>query len=120
VTSRLGPGKSLAFCYRVKNKKFSPPWKLFGYSDIPAGDGEIANLFYSVRSLQAVKGLFLVDMSAKEFNLCSLLYFCSLVFLDFLENRNKLVFFKLQSNKFLLDMETCRKFESFLVFLTEI
>ncbi len=37
-------------------------------SDIPAGDGEIANLFYSARLLQAVKGLFLVDIFVKGFS----------------------------------------------------
>ncbi len=70
------------------------------FSDIPAGDGEIANLFYSARSSQAVKGLFLVDIFAKEFSQRSLLYLCSRVFLDFLENGNTLVFLNFNQTNF--------------------
>jgi hypothetical protein len=54
-------------------------------SDIPAGDGEIANLFYSARSMQAIKGLFLVDSFVKDINQRSLLYSVVSYFLIFLK-----------------------------------
>ncbi len=69
-------------------------------SDIPAGDGEIANLVYSARLLKVVKGLFLVDILAEGFHQSSLLFFCCLVFLDFLKNQNKLVFLNFDQKHF--------------------
>jgi hypothetical protein len=62
VTSRLGTGKSLTF-------------------------------FTVHVSLKAIKGLFrVVDIFARKVNQLPLLYFSSLLILDFLENQNKLVF----------------------------
>jgi hypothetical protein len=64
------------------------------------GTGKSANLFYGVRSFQAMKGLFLVDIFANEFNQLPLLYFSSLLILDFLENQNKLLFLNFSKTNF--------------------
>ncbi len=85
-------------------------------SDIQAGNGKIANLFYSVRSLQAVKGLFHVDIFAEEFNRRSLLYLWSRVFLDFLENQNKLVSLNFNQASF---YATGQLVETFLLFFLQ-